>query len=292
MSLRIVTGRGLLRRAGGALLYQIPGANDEDYDPETQAWIAAADEADGTYLSDSKSLADGLIRAIKAASYNSKIKYLLPFLGGNLATALVPLRDSLAVGTPSSIAFTDGDFRQSRGLTGNGTTKYLNSNIAYNALGPPGNAGIGFWITRIDSPAELEPMGCNNVTQTSRYCLDLRLTGSIRQSFQWGTPGNEAIVASIPSTGHYYGQRAADVRREIYLNGTRLAFNTTADTAAGAPSSSICIFSGGNVGGGTGPWPGRGGVAYMTDGSLTAGEAAAFHQVLRTKLMVPTGRAA
>jgi hypothetical protein len=60
------------------------------YDPETVRWINRAAGASGTFSSTSKQIADAFIVALHAKSYNSKILWLNPLLGTNLATALVP----------------------------------------------------------------------------------------------------------------------------------------------------------------------------------------------------------
>jgi hypothetical protein len=99
----------------------------DSLDPETIVWRDRAIAAGGTFEADSITIADALIKAIKASTFNDKIKYLIPYLGGNLATARVPLRDSLNVGIAGNLnsAFVDGDFSQSTGLQGDGSTKAL-----------------------------------------------------------------------------------------------------------------------------------------------------------------------
>lgn len=294
MSIRIASGRGLLRSAGGALMYQVPGG-EEAYDPETRAWIAAATAAGGAFRSDSKQIANDLITAIKAKSFNSKIVYLMPFLGDNLASALVPLRDRLGVGAPANFGLNDGDFRQSRGIQGNGTNKYLVTAIKPADLGAGNCGGLGWWEGRMSFFGHVEPIGCYGADPGSpdRFVLDLRAN---LESFRWGQVGNGAGLSTQASSAHYYGQRSSATLRELYRKDTLIASQTTADSALLSSAQNIVIlgvysysFAGGYF---IEAWPGRCGCAYLTDGTLTYGEVASLYQVLRTKLMVPTGRVA
>ncbi len=285
MPLRPTAGIGYFRMSKGAVLWSMPGRSTEDYDPETLVWIGRAEDAGGSFGTRSKAWADALIRKIKNQSFDSKIVYLLPFLGSNLATARVPLRDSLGVGIAGNNGFTDADYQEGAGLQGNGTTKTLNSLIYPSQVGVSSNGGLGWWENNINLAGDSQPMGMESTT--NRYVLDLR---SAFYAFSWGDwATTNASVGGAATNGHYYGQRSASNLRRIGKSGAFLGSNAVADGAAGITAKTMLIC-GSDQFAGVKPWPGRGACAYMTDGTLTAAEFTALHSILYNYLILPTGR--
>lgn len=294
MAIRPTSGMGYLRASDNAVLLVAPGREDDKLDPETEVWISRARQAGGTFLYNSVSIADRLIKAIKASSFNSRIKYLLPFLGGNLATAIVPLRDTFGVGIATNNNFANSDFSQSTGLQGNGSTKYLESGIVPAVLGGlTNNGGLGWWENNYNSAGNVEPIGTYTVVAgpiEQRFVIDLRTTV---RAFRWGDPGNGAQDGGAASNGHFYGQRSSPTRRTVFFQGSLLASNSTPDTAANSSQHQIIVCG---VASRSGlsyviqPWQGRAACAYMTDGGMTNGEISAFHSLLSSKLISATGR--
>lgn len=262
--------------------------------PETIVWRNRAIAAGGTFASNSISLADALINAIAAASFNSKIIYLLPILGGNLATALVPLRDTLGVSSPTNSNFVDADFTQATGLQGNGTTKVLDSKIKPSQLGTGSNGGIGFWENNLSFSATgaLIAYSLQTDPNPNNYDYFYISAGSSASEFAWNVnTGAFFTTYSTPSVnGHYYGQRASATSRTLYLNGTSVAVTTGSNGAPGASGGNFFILGTNRVGASTGYHNGRCAVAYMTDGTLTGAEVTAFNTLLQTYLITPTGR--
>jgi hypothetical protein len=249
-------------------------------------WADAVRAAGGGFESNSLAIASRLAQVLQGRSYYPKIKYLLPMLGVGINAARVPLIDMLGVGAATNTNFVDADFSQSTGLQGNGTTKYLNSLILPSQLGTTNNGGLGYWEL-LFATGGLGPMGCANNASTNSYEIGLRDTSRL---FRWGSTSNTASQASVPVNGHYYGQRSASNSRTLSLNGIQIGSNTTNDATSGANERAIYIV-GAN-------WPSpeipsdnsRCGVAYMTDGTLTAADIVDLNGVLLNNLMIPTGK--
>jgi hypothetical protein len=273
----------LLQRRGDVLTLTRPAG--EDLHPDTRAWRTAVIEAGGTLLRDSAPIADGLVRALTLSTFDSKVIWLLPLLGANLAAAITPLRDSLGAGRPSAYGLLDADFSQRVGLQGNGTTKYLDTLITPAQLGTAGNGGLGWWELAISYGGNVEPIGCYNTALTNRFVLDLR---SSLRSFWWGGNTTTAGQVSAAANEHYYGQRSSATRREFYVSGQLMDVDTANDAASGAGDKTIHVL--GSREASVTPWPGRCGVAYLTDGTLTPAEADQVHTILRETLLRPTGR--
>lgn len=263
-------------------------------DPETIIWRAGATAAGGTFAEDSVALADALIRAVKASSFNSKLVYLLPLLGGNLATALQPLRDTRAAGRPGNTAFVDGDFAQATGLQGDGTSKVLDSHLTPAALGTGSNGGLGFWEKNIafTGVGALIAYSLQTAGSPVNYDYFYISAGASSSEFAWNinTGALFTTYGTASTNGHYYGQRASATSRTLYKDGASVATTSGSDSAPGATGGTFFIMGTNRVGAATGYHAGRCAVAYMTDGTLTAAEITALHTLLQTYLITPTGR--
>lgn len=264
-------------------------ANLKKYNAETTTWITRVGAAGGSFTGTSKSIADALIVALQAKSYNSKIVYLLPLLGSNLAAARVPLRDTLNAGIATNHNFVEGDFSQATGLQGNGSSKYLDSLIKASQLGTTNNGGIGFWDNNYSSAGTGTIMiGAYNIANDNRYVIDVRSSGL--RYLCWGLSSNIPQDAVSGASADYYGQRASATNRRFFISGTPAASspNTTSDSTAGSSDLTIWILA---VDRGTPAYhAGRCAVAYMTDGTLADADVADLHSLLNTYLIGPTGR--
>jgi hypothetical protein len=258
-----------------------------DLGTELATWVSAATAAGGTFTASSKPIAAKLLRGIREASYDSKIKYLAPFLGGNLATARVPLRDSLGVGIATNVGFAEGDFSETTGLQGSGSGKYLDSLIKPSQLGTTSNGGLGWWETNFTGTGNVEPIGSYGAGGINRYVIDLRSTATF---FSWGDVSNRATVSVTATNSHYYGQRDSATSRALYKDGVSIATSAVSDASGGSSDNNIVLCGSNEAEFGVAPWPGRGAVAYLTDGTMTAGEITAFHTLLDETLITPLGR--
>lgn len=254
---------------------------------EYTAWRNAVIANGGTFGANSEAWALALIVALESKSYSAKVVYLLPLLGSNLNAAVVPLRDSIGAGNATNHNFVGGDFNEAQGLQGDGSTKYLDSNVKPSQLGTGSNGGLGWWENNQSAVgANTEPIGCYSNAGTERYVLDLRSTV---QWFSWSNAGNRAQLTTARLDGHYYGSRSSSTSRKYYFGGVLEDTNTTADAAAGASDRNILIC-GSDESGSIVPYGGRCAVAYMTDGTMSDADATDFDTLLSTYLIGPTGR--
>ena len=261
---------------------------------EWSNWVTAVTNAGGTFSPVSKMLACLLIRAIDSRPYGSKIKYLLPLLGTNLAAALVPLRDTLGIGLPTNFNFVNADFAEAHGLQGDGTSKFLQLNMTPFGINPgPNSGGLGYWENKISfTGSAVEPIGSYHSMAAileARFVLDLRSASS---SFSWAQPPNSATVASASVNAHYYGQSTSSSSRQLFINGVSVASNTTTD-AQQTGDQPIEVMGCDEIDAGGHHqryWAGRCAVAYVTDGTLAPTDAVDFHTLLQSYLISPLGR--
>lgn len=258
---------------------------------EGALWESRINALGGSVTSGERAIAGALIAAIQGASYGSKVVYLLPFIGDGVACARVPLRDSFNVGAASSTGFVDADCTTASGLNNSsGASKYLDTGIKPSQLGASNNGGLGWWELAWGNNG-VQPMGSYSWSYPpdERFVLDLR--GSF-QRFRWGGATNSTAGPSgSAGNGHYYGQRSSDALRRIFKDGSSLGSDGTAtDAASHADEQTILVCAAKANFAGVETWAGRGGVAYLTDGTLSDSDAAAFHTLLGTYLITPTGR--
>lgn len=259
----------------------------QTYTAETTAWASAVSAAGGTLAAGSKVIADTLIRAVQVSGFSSKIVYLLPLLGANLASARVPLRDTLGAGIATNSNFVDADFSQATGLQGNGVNKILNLLIKPGQLGSGSNGGYGYVENNVNISASNYVMGCTTVNGLySQYAFIIYSGGG---AFRWGQAANQALETATAVNGHYYSQRSSATLREIFFNGVSVATNTANDVPTGPNDRNIRLL-GVDDNGVLAYNAGRCACAYLTDGTLTASEVATLHTLLNTYLITPTGR--
>lgn len=260
---------------------------------EADVWEAAIIGLGGTITPTERGYADDLIAAIQAASYGAKIVYLLPFIGASIAAHRVPLRDSLGAGPATNggtSPFTDADCDTATGIV-NSTEKdaWLSTGILPQSVNS-NNIGLGWYERNIGFGSSVEPIGCYDSTAggSGRCVIDLR---SNVQRFSHGNVSNSAATATTASSAHYYGQRSASTLRRLYKDGATVVSNTTADTGfVGGQSCTITVMGNQTHTGARTPWKGRGGCAYITDGTMSDADVADFHTLLGTYLITPTGR--
>lgn len=258
---------------------------------EVDLWESRIIALGGSVTPTERGYASDLIAAIRGSTYNSKIVYLLPFIGESIAAHRVPLRDTLNIGAALNTGFVDADCTTSGGIENpTEASKILNTQIAPGELGISNSGGMGFWERDIGLGTGVEPMGCYPAGDNARrFVLDLR---SSMQRFRWGaTTGSEAGPGTTASSAHYYGQRSSATLRRIYKDGTALSPDgTSSDAATNAGLSDIRVMGCVTHTGALSYWKGRCAVAYLTDGTMSDTDVSDFHTLLDTYLITPTGR--
>ena len=259
-------------------------------DPQVDQWIGYVNSNGGGFAGNSVDIAKGLVCQINLSGFGDKIKYLLPFLGTGIGAARAPLIDRLSAGSATNINFLNSDFSQSTGLQGNGTTKALDTNVFFTQLGISNQSGIGWWENNIDFSGNVHPIGNYSIAifGQQRFVLDLR---SFTRSYVYGATATNACGQGVAAiNGHYYGQRNAGPLRKIFLGGAPISSNTFVGGENGLSNQTIIVCGYRDDLTNIGAWPGRGAVAYLTDGTLTDAEVAILHQILIDYLLTPTGR--
>ena len=222
-------------------------------------------------------------------SYFSKIVYFLPLCGVGINAAVVPLIDTLSKGICTNVNFTDGDFSESTGLTGDGSSKLFTLPLYYSDVATAyGSAGMLF--------SDRNYTNSYPGAQFLSYCSGGVFGGFILRNdgraffsthFTGDTSASAIYDANTGSAGMYYAQ---DNSRTLsyYINGSVQSLSTTSESSqagqteyyiglCGAPSTSW--YSSDTIG-----------CAMITNGSLTSVEISDLYSTINTYLIVATGR--
>ena len=257
---------------------------------EVDAWESRITSASGSLSAAHKGYATTFMNSL-STTLRGKIIRFNPFIGG-LNGALQPLirsinsaDTSVVVGNAAdtNVNFLAGDYTDTVGLTGNGTSKSLATGVAANATGLGISGTFGAYTkTVVSGAASSTLMGASNTPFTR-----LAYSGTQQQIvINWGT-ASAGTTNLVPTSGFIVGVRRSTTNQEIYVDGTSVANRTTAD-ALTSVTAAIQIFARNAAGTITQWWVGDIG-CYVIATALTVDEIAELSSAINT-LMTSLGR--
>ncbi|MBC2592702.1 DUF2163 domain-containing protein [Ruficoccus amylovorans] len=245
-------------------------------DPAASAWQSEALAYGGTLGTDTLAICNQLAASLRGTSAWSKIIYLAPFLGTNLAAASTPLVNRLGWPRPTMYNLTDNDVGDALGIRKLTTSGYLRIDLP--AALRPRNIGVGMW--RLAGAVSL-------IGDSSGAYLYVRSTGAV--TFTYGGFSVYASGTLSPAAarlGHWYGTASlSSPYGELFHGGQLFATAPRTGTQDNGQWHDQHYLFGGSVESSE-----QLGVSYVTSGQVSAAEAAELHDVLEAALMVPTGR--
>jgi hypothetical protein len=221
--------------------------------PEAAAWRSAVVANGGSVSGSTLKAASDFCKSIDQAGIRSKFRRLNLFCGdsdASLVAVRVPLyRGESRTGTQygnaldTNVNFVQGDYAEATGLTGNGTSKYLNTGFNVSDLPGAANCHIASYIRGtqdIASARTLLGVLFNGVTD--RYRLFLQLSGSSAPNYGIQTElgkANSAIVNNRTNTngGLLISSRTSTTSLALYDDAVSIGTNavSTAETTGAAP---------------------------------------------------------
>lgn len=202
--------------------------------PDAADWIrrvrAAGDDASASTLNAVSAFCD----AIDAAGIRSSFARLNLFCGNSITAALVPLYTGTSLGatlgnaTDTNVNFVSGDYTESTGLKGDGTTKYLKTGVTPALLSSVtsihlSHAGRAYTLGG-GTPATI--IGSYDGS-TTHY--EIRTSSSTRETLLAGAGGNGYAATS---ESHQVASRTATNAESVYCGGAVVSSSTTATTPA------------------------------------------------------------
>lgn len=227
--------RYLAAKWGITLAPQVSNADAQD-------WVNRVYANGGSVTSSTAAAVNTLCDSLDAASLRDRFYRLNLFCGSNLNAALVPLYRGPSLGgtqyggtTDTNVGpFVSGDYAETGatgGLVGNGSTKYLNTGLAPNAL--PSLATGHLAVYRGAGAAANQTMIAVR-SDTDYY--ELLKRGDSRHHSAWGQTSLAVAGGSEPShedAGLRVASRTSATLLRMYQNGTGIADQTASVTPAG-----------------------------------------------------------
>lgn len=234
----------------------------------------------------------GFLDGLASKPYKNNLKYVLPFMGSDLASSLFPCWDLNGWGPPTNSNFVDGDCSTAGGLQGNGSTKYLTMPFRhYDLQGVLDKSGEGVYFNQLNYGGDGGQWIGANWEAGNTQIFGLRI-GDYRALFYHGSTG-ESVGNAItePAEGaNYFGVAFSDTSRKIYKDGVLQDTNTNAVNSSGASANDCVLFA--DTLSGIRENASSVFVAYYTDGSAvwTDANILDLHNLIQTHLIDAVGR--
>jgi PKD repeat protein len=187
-------------------------------DADAEAFFARVIASGGSLTSTEKGAITALVLQLKADGIWNSMKAIYPMVGASAAACAQNLKSSSFTGS-----FTSGWTFASTGITGNGTSAYMNTNLQSNTILTPRNTSFGFY-NRTNS-------------STGKFAIDISSNGT--NSWEMG----------CDSSSQYYGRAYSGAAQGLTGNlGNRNGFyvltsNTTTNMFRNGSNAVITAFS-------------------------------------------------
>lgn len=238
------------------------------YDTDALAWRARVAANGGSVGPATMKAAGSLARALRASGLRTKIKRLNLFAGDQLAACLVPFYFDIGSAVETNVSFVAGDYTEATGLTGNGTTKRLNTGVAGTSLTKQDSHMAAY--ARATFTKSL--CGARDGGTTNRFVIgqDTSIDG-------YSDSGGASAATDFTAGFHVYTANTSTLRR--YRNGAAGPTNTAGSTMpssanlmvfANGITPSAELYSSANI------------AAYSFGSGLTAAEVATYNTIMET----------
>ena len=196
------------------------GSSEFGFDPDAQAFFDRVTAAGGTLSATEQLAIDTLVKQMKVDGTWTPMKAIYPMVGASAAACAQNLKSSSFTGT-----FTSGWTFASTGVTPNGTSAYMDTNLTPSVLSQTSNS-LSVYIRNSSSSLGWDLNSENNAG--NRFL-------TIIASFNGGDPfiANNTGLTSTPSAsplGLTLNTRTDNVRYKIFRNNSLLLNSATATT--------------------------------------------------------------
>jgi len=200
-------------------------------DPVVESWLNRVGPANVS--ANTKAAAATFVDTMRAAGLIPKIVRLSLLCGNNLAACLVPLIPGIGPATDTNVNFTEEQYVENSGLSGN-KGSYLNTKTRFTKAGCIGGM---FFQSRSRPTSNRSHIG---TTDGSAIC-HIHHNGSVNKLE--GRCGTAASMTSKSSTdGAWHAIRTSSTVNKLYNNGVLQDTNTTLDTSV-TPDADLLVFT-------------------------------------------------
>jgi hypothetical protein len=256
------------------------GMNHGSVDADAAAWAAAVTANGGTYSASTLAAVSTFAASAKASGYWTKLNRINLFAGGggtaaqNFAGCLVPLKVGGGSATETNVNFVAGDYTEATGLTGNGSTKYLNTGLVPSASLTLNDTHMAFYDRGSSAVGLAVAMGVSNV---GIFRLWAPNSDSKVYSDAYDTVSGRVVTAGTIATpfGFIGASRISAVDHTIYRNGSSVATNATSGGSLPGVQA-VYVFAENNAGVAAN-WSALIAGGYSIGSGLTAADVTAYN---------------
>lgn len=205
-----------------------PSGGGPTTDPDAAAWGTAVTAAGGTYSASTLSAMSTFAKAAKASGYWDKLNRINLFAGDQLTAALVPLKVGGGSTTETNVNFVAGDYTEATGLTGNGTTKYLNTGLTPSVSLVMNDTHLTVYNRSANATGANTALGARDGTNY------LEFFAPNNDGIAYSRAGDVTVLSGAVAApyGSLVATRPSSTSHTIYRQGAQVA--TTAVASAGA----------------------------------------------------------
>ena len=208
------------------------------FDADAQAFFDRVTTAGGSLTTTEKNATNQLVLDMKSAGIWSGMKAIYPMVGASAAACAQNLKSSSFTGT-----FSSGWTFASTGVTGNGTSAYMNTNFIPSSDYTSGtNFGLFLYTSSTTGGATDRDMGIFVGGSAPSLSLTSKdVTTSKTDLFDFA---GRISVGGYNVEGFYTGSRTASNSAKLFRNGTSIGTTTA---AAGTAPSIFLVLGGANL---------------------------------------------
>jgi len=217
---------------------RVMGGGGAAFDPDAQAFFDRVTTAGGTLSTTEKNATNQLVLDMKSAGIWSSMKAVYPMVGASAAACAQNLKSSSFTGT-----FTSGWTFASTGVTPNGTSAFMDSNLQMQQLSNTSN-GMSVYMRTAWAGAAVSYIGAFDGT---RYTILGSTDGA--NTYYNAYNSSFATRAIVTKTGLLYGNYLV-LTEKVFRNGTVVATSVPIATTASTSTQTYylgCFNSNGSA---------------------------------------------
>jgi hypothetical protein len=210
-------------------------------DADAVAWGTAVTAAGGTYSGTTLSALSTFIKSAKANSYWTKIVCFNPIAGNQLTAALIQYTSG-SWASATNHNFVNGDYTEATGITGNGSTKYIDTGLVPATSLTLNSTHLAIYNRSSSASASGGVhIGADDAARSLR--LFAPFTDGTCYLDMYDTANGRVSSAALASAyGFVIGSRTASNAEAIYRNGSSLATSSLAQTSGLPIGQSTYVF--------------------------------------------------
>jgi hypothetical protein len=227
-----------LRTRSGQISAIIQGQAATSIDADSQAFYDRVTAAGGTLSATEQTAVNTLTVSLKAAGIWTLMKAIYPMVGASAAACAQNLKSSSFTGT-----FSSGWTFASTGVTPNGASAYMNTDLTPNAILTPASFHLSYYSRSNNAIASDFDMGCGQPAGQYSNSMFIRRSGDTAAFDSSNSSGVVRISASSQtnSQGFYVGSIRSTSDRILIKNGVTTIASSTATNSNDLHDSKILL---------------------------------------------------